>query len=176
MPGSSRSEKGPDGSKHRGGQVLKLNKKSECDGHAILAALVPLLEARQPSWPEKRVDTYAQTILTRAIKAMDDGTCSKALRSKRREVSWHQQVIRASAEHLKQRPPGLREVATPNCIRGMLNDARENLKRVAWENRHTGQDYCRPPCCLWSKESRNEETRSDLGLFGGITVCVRRPP
>ena len=168
MRGSSRRQRRTHGSKHRGGQVLKLNTKSECDGHAILAALVPLLETRLPSWPEKRVDTYAQAIIARAIKAMDDGTSSKALRSKRREVSWHQQVIRASADHIKQRTPGLREVATSNCIRLMLNGARHSLRLVAWENRNTGRDYCRPPCCPWSKESRDEETRSDLGHGVGI--------
>ena len=135
-----------------------------------MAALVPLLEARLPIWTEKRVDTYALAILARAKKAMEDGTSNKALRSKRREVSWHQQVVRASAEHLKQRPPGLSEVATSSCIRRMLNGAMESLRLVARVNRHTGRDYCRPACCPWSKESRREETRSDLGHERGFMV------
>ena len=170
MRGSSRRQRRTHGSKHRGGQVLKLNTKSECDGHAILAALVPVLEARLPSWTEKRVDAYALAIITRAKRAMEDGASNKALRGKRREVSWHQQVIRASAEHLMQRPPRLSEVATSSYIRRMLSGAMESLRRVARENRHNGRDYCRPACCSWSKESSLGATASDLGHERGFMV------
>ena len=85
---------------------------------------------------------------------MEDGIRSRALQSERREVSWHKQVIRASAEHIMQRTPGLGEVAISNCIRHMLNVAINSLELVALENLHTGRDYCRPPCSPWSKESR----------------------
>ena len=144
--------KGPPGSNHRGGEALYLKPKSECDGHAILAALVPVLEARLPEWKEQHVDTYAIAILQRAKTAMDHGTARKALRSKRIEVSWHLQVIRASVDHVDERTPGLGVEPRSSCVRQMLNTAIESLELVARENLHSGDAYYRPACWPYDKQ------------------------
>ena len=140
--------KGPPGSNHRGGEALYLKPKSECDGHAILAALVPVLAARLPKWTAKKLDTYAITILRRARKAMDHDTTLK--RSKRSEVSWHLQVIRASVDLVDERTPGLGVEPRSSCVRQMLNTAIESLEIVAKAN--TGPTYYRPACWPYNNQ------------------------